>query len=126
MGRKGSFVDNGGKGGIVAHIDMKSGKLDSDGLDTKGHSFTFHPDSGIPINGFQIPCWDKVISSCKEAMEINKKVLVCGWDVCILPNYEIELIEGNHAPDIFMMQAPLRKGLRKQVENIYRLYWKNK
>ena len=33
MGRKGSFVDNGGAGGIMARIDMETGTLYTDGID---------------------------------------------------------------------------------------------
>lgn len=51
---------------------------------------------------------------CKEASKIVKGAVFTGWDVCVLPSCEIELIEANAMPDIGVIQfAP--NYLKKRV-----------
>lgn len=116
MGVKGSFIDNTHSGGIFASIDINLGIVDSDGIDSKGNHYVKHPDSGIMIKGFHIPHWDNVISVCKEASHIIPGTVFAGWDLCILEDGRIELIEGNHAPDFDGgMQAPHKIGVKKRM-----------
>lgn len=47
IGQKGSFVDNGGAGGIIALIDSNTGKIITLGKDEKNNSYLEHPDTKI-------------------------------------------------------------------------------
>ena len=119
MGIGDSFIDNTHSGGIYASINPQSGLVDSDGIDSKGNRYDSHPDSGIFIKGFQVPFWENVIAACKKASHVIPNTVFAGWDLCILEDGRIELIEGNHAPDFDGgMQAPHKIGVKRRVQNV--------
>ncbi len=120
MGRKGSIIDNAHAGGIFAQINVDTGKIESPGINTNGERFDFHPDSNKQIIDFQIPKWDLIKAMCKEASPINKDLIFAGWDVVVLPNYDVEIIECNHAPDFDVMQSPLKIGVKKKLYDLLR------
>lgn len=41
---------------------------------------------------------------------------VLGWDVCIDSKNRIEIIEGNHLPDVDVLPALTKTGIRKKLE----------
>lgn len=95
MGVGGADVDNVCRGGIAATIDIASGKaLDQAFRWKNGAQFSHHPDSGVEIEGFEIPFFG-------EALE-----LVClmhrdwpffhslGWDIAFTPEGPL-VIEAN-------------------------------
>lgn len=93
-GRQGSIVDNGGSGGILSNIDVKTGIVYTDGLDEHGHTFISHPDSHIAYKGWQVPKWKELLETAKavhEAMPDHKYV---GWDFALSEKGWV-LIEGN-------------------------------
>ena len=114
LGRKGNIVDNHGAGGIIAIIDVKTGKVISDGMDKWHVLHDKHPDSGKPFKGFQVPHWHKIIQLAKDAAVVVPQVKLVGWDIAITDGGHIELIEGNHNPSLHMMQKPDQIG-RKYV-----------
>ena len=99
MGLPGSQVDNAHAGGVFATVDVDSGIVTTQGLNTKGESFIFHPASGKQIIGFQIPVWDKIIDVCRKAAALTPEAKIVGWDVAVTDKYEVVMIEGNHMPD---------------------------
>ena len=125
-GAHGSFIDNTHSGGVYAPIDVETGVINHDGIDSKGNTYVAHPDTGVVFIGFQIPRWDEIIETCKKASSRIPDVFFAGWDVCILDDGRIELIEGNHTPDFDGgMQAPFKKGVKERVrsafEELYRV-----
>lgn len=119
MGAGDSFIDNTHSGGVFASIDINTGIVDTDGIDSSGHHYEVHPDSKIPIRGFKIPSWDKVIETCKKASHTKPDILFAGWDVCVREDGRVEFIEGNHAPDFDGgMQAPKKIGVKRKVQRI--------
>ncbi len=119
MGTGDSIVDNTHSGGIFASIDVKTGVIDTDGLDSNGNVYKEHPDSHIPIKGFQIPYWDKVIEMCSNATKVMPNTIFVGWDVVIFDDGGVGLIEGNHAPDFDGgMQAPKKIGVKQRVKKV--------
>ncbi len=119
MGTGDSIVDNTHSGGIFASIDVKTGVIDTDGLDSNGNVYKEHPDSHIPIKGFQIPYWDKVIEMCSAATKVMPNTIFVGWDVVIFDDGRVGLIEGNHAPDFDGgMQAPKKIGVKQRVKKV--------
>lgn len=123
FGRKGRIVDNAHNGGIFAQINVETGIIESNGINTDGDEFICHPDSKKQFKGFPIPQWNEIKDfCCRAALEI-KELRVCGWDVCVRQNGKLEFIEGNHAPDFDVMQSPLKKGVRAQLNSVFtRLY----
>lgn len=117
MGTGDSIIDNTHNGGIFASIDVKTGILETDGLDANGNKYVEHPDSHIKIKGFRIPYWDKVVEMCSAATKVMPKTIFVGWDVVIMDGGRVGLIEGNHGPDFDGgMQAPKKIGVKRRVQ----------
>lgn len=115
MGNHGAFVDNGHGGGIFAHIDVETGVVDSDGINEEGKHFKIHPISKKVIKGFVIPCWDDIRRMCHRACSVVPGIRFAGWDVAVRRDGRLEFVEGNHAPDFDIMQAPLNLGMKELV-----------
>ena len=111
VGNNGLCVDNAHGGGIFCEIDPESGKIITDGLDEYSNSYVTHPMTGVPFKGMQIPRWKEVVELCKEASKELPCLRVVGWDVAILEDGTLELIEGNHSPGMNIVQAPAKHGV---------------
>jgi hypothetical protein len=118
MGIGGHVVDNASAGGIVVPIDSETGVLIDDGRDKAGHTYIRHPETGKIIKGFVVPQWDNIIKSCQEMASIVPKKIFAGWDVCVLQNGEIELIEVNSGPNLMGIQVAYGYGFRSKIQAI--------
>lgn len=76
---------------------------------------SFNPDSGKQILGFEIPYWDKIKQTCIEAALQEQDLIFGGWDIALLPNGKVEIVECNHAPDFDVMQSPLKIGVKHKL-----------
>ena len=94
MGRKGRCTDNLSGGGIAAEIDISSGRIKSKGIDNRLHFYEKHPDSGIALQGFQIPKWQELLGLVKEAHENIKGYPYIAWDFALSKKGWV-LVEGN-------------------------------
>ncbi len=121
MGRGEAVVDNAHAGGLYAHIDIDKGVIDTDAYNTDGEIFTRHPDTDLPIKGFQIPKWDLIKVTCIAAHSQCDNFMV-GWDVTVNAKGEVDFIEGNHAPDMDLMQGANKQGLLPAFLSAYRRY----
>lgn len=116
MGTGDSIIDNTHNGGVYASIDVDTGIIETDGLDSSGNKYIVHPDSGKAIKGFKIPYWDKVVETVEKASKVLPKLVYAGWDVVVMEEGRIALIEGNHAPDFDGgMQAPKKIGVKQKL-----------
>lgn len=118
MGVGDHVVDNGSAGGILAPIDIKTGVIVGDGRDKEGKTYACHPDTGKTIKGFVVPNWDNVLASCKEMAFLISKKAIAGWDVCVLDEGEVELIEVNGGPNIMGLQTAYGYGLKPRIQTI--------
>lgn len=114
IGRGGAVVDNGFAGGIVANIDVETGIVCSAGCNEKGERFFVHPDSKIPIIGFQIPKWESVIDLVNKLAVVVSGNRYTGWDLALTPNGYI-MVEGNARGQFVILQMPNREGLKKKL-----------
>ncbi len=121
MGRGESVVDNAHAGGVFAHIDIEKGVIDTDAFNTDGETFSHHPDTGLPIKGARIPKWDLITKTCMEAHRQCDNFIV-GWDVTVNASGEVDFIEGNHAPDMDVMQGTTKRGIRREFEEAFRAF----
>lgn len=121
MGVGDSVIDNAHAGGIFAHININNGEIDTDGINTDGHQFTYHPDSKLKIKGFVVPQWDLICRTCIEAAMLTDNTIT-GWDVIINQRGEVEFVEGNNGPDFDVMQSPLKVGVKKQIYALIKEY----
>ena len=116
VGRAGSIVDNAGGGGILICVDVKTGRLSSDGVDELGHRYEKHPESGITFKGWQVPDWENLKNLVEEVHRTKMpKHRYIGWDFAYTDNGWV-LIEGNWGQ--FVGQYANHEGV-KEVFNSY-------
>ncbi len=101
----GKIVDNFNAGGMVAPIDIKTGKIIYPAVNKKNLVFDVHPESNTTIKGFQIPEWEHVKNLVLEAAKVVPQVGLVGWDVAISDHGPL-LIEGNEFPGHDIYQLP--------------------
>ena len=105
-------VDNIHAGGIATGIDLASGRLGqaSDiGMAASGW-LDRHPDTGAAIAGTILPGWRAVRDLALRAHAAFADRVCIGWDIALTDAGPC-LIEGNGAPDVDLMQRPMRRGL---------------
>lgn len=111
-----SYVDNTSRGGISAPVDIESGIVIGDAIDSTCHSYEKHPDTGTVFKGFEIPRFDEVLKKADEYVRVFDKMHIHGWDIAIRENGDIELIEANTIPDLSIVQffyGPLNELYKK-------------
>ena len=116
MGREGSFIDNGGNGGVIACIDYETGEIITDGYDEKGNAFQSHPDSGTVFKGFKMPDWEALRTLCKTVALKTPKIRMVGWDFAHTPNGWV-IVEGNDSPHLIGQQMILG-GLKETMDTL--------
>lgn len=97
VGSTKTIVSNCHSGGMMCHIDMKTGCIDNAGYNPKGIWYEVHPASGITLRGYKLPFMDKLEDYIKSVCQVMPNARYVGWDVVITPN-GFELIEGNYCP----------------------------
>ncbi len=104
-------VDNFHAGGLAARVDLASGRLghatDLGVLPNVGWRAT-HPDSGAQIARRRLPMWSEALALAVRAHAAFADRVLIGWDVGILENGP-ELVEGNGAPDLDIIQRTHRE-----------------
>lgn len=114
VGRSGSFVDNGGKGGIFTCIDSKTGKIDTDGYGENQYIYTAHPDSNIVFKGWQIPNWDELLNLAKDLhRDVFPKHPYIGWDFAQSKDGWV-LVEGNWGQFV-CQQTCYDRGIKQEI-----------
>lgn len=116
-----NVIDNSHAGGLSAQINVNSGVVETDGADSSGNRYEYHPDSNIKIKGFVIPYWNVIVKTCCEAAR-RSTIPIVGWDVVANDDGVIELIEGNHRPDMDVMQVRYNAGVKKQIFALIKEY----
>ena len=114
VGRKGAFVDNGGAGGILVHIDPERGCLDSNGIDECGIIYETHPDNGYEFKGIQLPDWESAIKKAKEIALQIKDARYIGWDFTYTSDGKWIVVEGNAMTQFFAQQATIGRGIKRE------------
>ena len=95
-GGEGSVVDNLHAGGVQYSVDVETGIIQRGGVTFDGEkNILFHPSSHMKMIGFQIPNWDDVLRSVKEAGKIPANIRYLGWDLAITED-GCEIIEANY------------------------------
>jgi len=103
VGANKSFVDNFTTGGMVADMDLETGKARTDAVDVHGKCFELHPDTQVPIKGFEVPYFKEGLEMVRRAgRDVNGYI---GWDVAITEEGPV-LIEGNVDPGNRLLQMP--------------------
>ncbi len=115
-GRKGSVVDNGGKGGLYAAIDEKTGRIITDGKDEMCVVYSEHPDSHVVYKGWQIPEWDELLKLAEEIHQLFPKHKYIAWDFAHTDNGWV-LVEGNWG-EFIAQQSTMKRGYKKEFMDL--------
>ena len=116
MGRGKSVVDNACSGGVYAAIDEKTGITLRGADNLRGSLYTHHPDTNMPLVGFQIPCWDELCETVKSLASRCPDCHIMGWDMALTDKGWI-VIECNYGPCI-VFQWGVNRGVRDEFEEI--------
>lgn len=96
-GGKGSSISNTHSGGVMVHIDLESGVVDSKGRNPEGKLFNVHPGTGVSLLGRKIPYWIDVKDIALKLAERQPTARYIGWDIAVTKDGP-EVIEGNLRP----------------------------
>jgi hypothetical protein len=101
-------VDNWTQGGLTAWVNLQTGLLGPGvshpgrGTDLAWHSR--HPETGAAIEGFALPGWSQIQRRMLEICRSLPFLLYVGWDLILTPD-GFRILEGNHYPDLNLMQV---------------------
>ena len=119
IGRKGSFVDNGGAGGIFVHVDPETGVFDSSGIDEKCIRYETHPDHGYRFEGIALPDWEEALKTARAASAEIPEARYIGWDLTYTDKKEWIIVEGNSRTQFFGQQMTIDRGIKKKfIESV--------
>ena len=118
IGQKGSFVDNGGMGGIFALIDADTGVVISNGKDENNVVYEKQPDTGITIKGFQVPCWDELKVFADKAAREFPDVRYAGWDMALTKDKGWLVVEVNCRTQFYGQQICDEIGKKADMEKL--------
>lgn len=114
VGRGGSFVDNGGAGGLLIGIDLETGLLSTDGRDEFANSYANHPDTGICFIGTQLPEWNDLINRAKLLSAQEEAIRYIGWDFAHTEAGWV-VVEGNASGQLIGPQIVTQGGSRNRI-----------
>ncbi len=114
IGRKGSFVDNGGAGGIFVHVNKDTGAFDSDGTDEEGRIYEAHPDHGYIFKEKAFPQWEDALETAIAASRLVPEANYIGWDLTFTEDREWIIVEGNSKTQFFAQQMTLGRGIKDE------------
>lgn len=120
MGSGDSNVDNTTAGGICASIDLKTGKIASQGLIRMNKnyvSFEKHPDTNVQIIGSFVPRWQELIDMLKSLANVLPEQKCVGWDLALTEEGWI-MVEGNPNPLFSTIQILEQRGYRDIIESL--------
>ena len=114
-GRKGSYVDNAGAGGVLAVIDTAKGIVKTCGYDEFGNTYENHPDSSKRFEGFELPEWENAVNLCIEASKRTpESIKYLSWDLAHTDDGWC-IVEVNQSGE-FLWQA--ERGCRNELREI--------
>lgn len=104
-GCSGNFVDNLESGGLFCPLDLETGRICGPGHTADLRVLERHPDTGVKLEGFQVPMVKEAVELCLKAALEEPRMRYLGWDVCITPEGPA-IVEGNDYPGYDFWQQP--------------------
>jgi hypothetical protein len=103
-----SRTDSFSLGNAAAPVDPDTGRLGKAIRKTDTGSVEYcdrHPDTGVVLEGFQLPHWDRVIPMAIRAHQSLDRLVYVGWDIALLDSGPV-IIEANDNPGHDLCQRP--------------------
>ena len=100
IGRLDQVIDNETAGGIKADIDLVTGKIKGVAFGSPKEKLMPKTDVGTILDGYQIPCFNKVLSLVKEMHLRLPYFNLIGWDMSVDKNGNAAMIEWNRAAEL--------------------------
>ena len=116
FGQGSVVVDNGALGGLFAAIDRETGIV-TDVVGKNGKRYILHPDTQMPLVGFQVPRWEEALSLAKELAGVLPFCRFVGWDLALTEEGWI-MVEGNSHGQFIGCQLPVSMGCRSELLSI--------
>lgn len=123
IGRSGQVIDNQCAGGLSTYID-ENGKLGKFSYGGYNEDNILMTDSGITLDGYVIPSFDKAIEFVKDLHYRVPYFDLVGWDISIDESGEPVLVEWNSKPGL--SQSAFGPGFGKYTERIISELWPRK
>lgn len=120
IGRKGQVIDNQSAGGMSACIN-KSGRLEKYAFGGSVEDNITVTDSGIIIENYEIPSYDKVLETVKKLHFQMPFFDLVGWDMAVDELGDPVLLEWN--ANTGLSQSAFGPGLGDYTERIIRELW---
>lgn len=112
-----SPVDNMAAGNIAIPVDSLTGITTGPGVysDISKSDCYIHPVTKQSVVNFQIPFWDEVVDFVRKAAMSYPDNRSVGWDIAITEDGP-ELIEGNHNWCKLLLQLPVKRGMKAELD----------
>lgn len=123
IGRSGQVIDNQSAGGMSTKINP-DGTLGKYAFGKAGDDMIEKTDTGIVLEGYQIPYYDKAVEKVKELHYSLPLFDLIGWDISIDEGGEPVLIEWNGTPG--PSQTACGTGFGDLTERIFKEVWNRK
>lgn len=101
----GGSVDNFSSGGMYSFVNDK-GYVYVSAIDEEGNIFKKHPISGVKIDGFKIPHYEKIQPFVEKLAKVVPTLRYVGWDI-VITKTGVVVIEGNQFPGIFQVKPSI-------------------
>jgi hypothetical protein len=115
-------VDNVGKGGYAAEVDVETGVMGPLASLPRVHFsepgpvkwLDEHPETGARVAGTAVPGWSHIVEEILRATRTLEGLKCVGWDVAVTQEGAM-IIEGNNRPDVVMqVHGPFLTDERKR------------
>ena len=100
IGRKDQVIDNETAGGIKADVDLASGRIKGVAFGNPKEPLMPKTDVGTVLDGYEIPCFSKVLDLVKEMHLRLPYFNLIGWDMSVDKHSNPALIEWNRAAEL--------------------------
>lgn len=100
IGRMNQVIDNETAGGIKADIDLNTGKIKGVAFGNPQEPLMPKTDVGTVLDGYQIPCFSKILDLVKEMHLRLPYFNLIGWDMTVDKQGNPGMIEWNRAAEL--------------------------
>lgn len=113
----GAPIDNFGAGGLYTTLDDDGVTLYG-AIGAAGRVIEVHPQTGVPIVGFRVPDYPRVLELADRLARVVPEIPYVGWDIAVTPSGPV-VIEGNENTGLWWMRPSL-SGIKEGLLPRYR------